>query len=576
MTKKFPLYLAAFLLILFFVFRNLILNISTNLLDWRDYAYIIWVMFQSITHITNLDFINFFETNAFYPNKLTLMFSDILLPQALILLPFLSLTKNLILSFNITFIITFILNFISLFLFWKQIFKKELIAFLGALFFIFSPFFHLELSHFQMLTFWPFFLALYFLFKYDVKPKYKYLILIGLLLTTQFLSSVYLSVYLIFAILIFYTIRLVLQKELKSVATKASIIFIVFILTGGIFIKGYIDMKNTYNIERDIKEYITYSANLSDYLFTSQIKSILHQSPLMQLWNKADKNWGTHSSFPGFLLFLLTLYGLFKLTKGKQSLSINLELNRQKAFFIILIISGFIFSLGPRVIFNGTYAHIPLPFSAVLKFIPLADATRVPARWSFIFFLGVIYFSLVALNKLEGKKYKKIIFFLIFVIFVLEYLPTNIQSAKDSYITSDYKILKDICSKEKKVLLELPLTHLDAYPNILEGLRYITVMELSSTYHNCFLVNGYSGYDLPDNFILAGTLSKFIENQQIGAFLEELRSRNIDYVKFNQYYFINDLKLPALEFVNSLATESGVEKINEGLFLLRRGSLQRR
>src|SRR3990167_10472341 len=94
MDKKFLLYLSLFILILLFVFRNLILNISTNLIDWLDYPYVIWVMSQSINHIQNLDFINFFETNAFYPHKMTLLFSDLLLPQALILLSFLTVSKK--------------------------------------------------------------------------------------------------------------------------------------------------------------------------------------------------------------------------------------------------------------------------------------------------------------------------------------------------------------------------------------------------------------------------------------------------------------------------------------------------
>lgn len=570
MSKKFLIYLGSFILILLFVFRNLILNLSTNLLDWRDYPFIIWQMFQNVTHIRGLDFINFFETNAFYPHKLTLLFTDILLPQSLILLSFLSLTKNLILSFNITFLATFILNFIALFLFWKQIFKKEIIAFLGSLFIIFSPFFHLELSHFQMLTYWPYFFVLFFLFKYGEKPERRYLFLTGLFITIQFLASVYLSIYLIFSILTFYFLKLLQLREYKEIIYKIFIIFFVFLLTGGIFIKGYIDMKNIYNIKRDTKEYITYSANLSDYIFTSQINSLVHKSSIMQTWNKADKNWSVHSSFPGFLIFILSIYGLFQFIRRKKSISIHLEINSEKAFFLALILVGFLFSLGPRLNFNGNYAHIPLPYYAIIKFIPIAEVTRVPSRWSFLFFLGLIYFSLITLNKLGDKPHYKFIFFLISVIFVLEYIPTNIQSVKDSYINNDYQTLKNICSKEKKVLLELPLTHLDAYPNILEGLRYITVAELSSTYHGCFLINGYSGYDLPENFILADTLNKYIASQQTELFLGELKERGVDYVKFNQGHFILELKEPVLEFIKALEKESEVVEVNKDIFLIQR------
>ncbi|HCE30869.1 TPA: hypothetical protein DEQ89_02540, partial [Candidatus Daviesbacteria bacterium] len=204
MSKKNAFYFILFLLVLLFVFKDLVLNLSTNLLDWRDYPFIIWTIFQNITHVNTLDFANFFETNAFYPHRLTLLFSDLLLPQSLVLWPILYLTKNIILSFNLVFIISFILNYISLFLFWKQLFKKDSIAFFGSIFVIFSPFFQMELSHFQMISYWPFFFTLYFVFRNEEKRQTKNLISAGLLLTIQFLASVYLSVYLIFSLLIFY------------------------------------------------------------------------------------------------------------------------------------------------------------------------------------------------------------------------------------------------------------------------------------------------------------------------------------------------------------------------------------
>lgn len=569
MPNKFPIYLGLFILILCFVFRSIILNISTNLLDWLDYPYIIWTIFQSVTHIKNLDLVNFFETNAFYPHRLTLLFSDILLPQSLILLSFLSITKSLILSFNLTFLITFILDFIAGFLLWRQIFKKELIAFFGSLFIVFSPFFHLELSHFQMMSYWPFLFALYFLFKYEEKKHRKNLIFVGLFLTIQFLASVYLSIFLIFTIFIFYISRIVIHSQIRSNIFRISLIFIVFLITSGLFIQGYIDMKNTYQIKRNINEYINYSANLSDYIFTSQIKSLIHQSELLKTWNNSNKNHGSHSSFPGFLISILGIYSLFKILKNKDSVSLNLELNNEKTFFLILAITGLIFSLGPRLNFNGNYAHIVLPYDIILKFVPFADAIRVPTRWSFIFFLGSIYFSLITLNKLADKSNHKIFFLIIFIIFALEYIPVNIKSSADSYINNDYIFLKNVCSNEKRVLLELPLTHLHAYPNIYEGLKYITKTELSSTYHNCLLVNGYSGYDLPDNLILANTLNKYIENQETTAFLDELKRMDINYVKFNQYHFIKELKIPADRFIRDLATDNRVEKINDDLFYIK-------
>lgn len=562
--KKYLVFLIFFLILFCIVFRDLLLNINSNLIDWFDYPVVTWVINQDITKLISLNFNNFFDTNIYYPHKYTLLFADILLPQAIFGLLFFVFTKNPILTLNISFILTFILNFTSTYIFWKRIFNNNLVAFLGSLFFIFSPFFYLELGHFQMLSYWPFFFTLYFLFKQEEKYDLQKSILIGLGITIQFLASVYLSVFLIFSILIYYLVKFAPPKHPKVILYKLFIIFFIFFLTSGVFVKGYIDMRNTYHVKRDMKEYITNSADLSDYLFTGSISSIIHKSSIMKSWNKLN-NTGT-GLFPGFLITTLAVFALFKIHKAKQSIFISLELSRQKVYFLILIIIGLIFSFGPRLSFNGNYANIPLPYNLLLKYIPLLEAIRVVIRWSFLFFFGLTYFSLISLNRLANKSYYKISFLLVFTIFVLEYIPFDLQTTKNTYITPDYQTLKDMCSKDKRVLIELPLTHLNAAPNIREGLKYIATLELSSTYHQCNLINGYSGYDLPENFILANNLDEYIKNQQPSEFIAELKKRNINFLKINQQYFIKEVKPFVNTFKNVLTTQSGVEKISPNLF----------
>lgn len=572
MFKTFLPYLFIYTAILLLVFRNIALNISTNLLDWRDYAAYIWMIFQNFTHITNLDFANFFETNAFYPNKLTLFFLDTMLPQSIIFLPYYLLTKSLVLAFNLTFITTFILNFISSFLFWKQIFKRNLIAFFGGLFIVFSPFFHLELPHFTVMSYWPFFFGLYFLFKDDLTKNKRNYIYAGLCLSAQFLASVYIGIFMIFTILIFFLSTYLFKNintKPKQIIFSILIILIVFATTSGIFIKGYFDMRHLYNAKRDIREYIEYSAHLSDYIFTTQIDSPLHKSPLMNLWNKLDKNKSSHGSFPGFLIFILAIFSIFRIYKFKKVFFIDIEVNRERSLFFLLIFFGLLFSLGPQLNFNGNYAYIPLPYYFILKFFPGAEALRAVVRWEFLFFLGFTYFSLITLTKLLRLQYHQYLSILIFIIFLLEYIPLNIQASKLSYLTNDHQILKEICSKEKKVLLELPVTHLNAGSTLREGVQYIAAnVELASIYHGCFLVNGYSGYDLPDNFKLADTLNKYIQSQNTKEFINELRKRKVDLIKFNKKKFIKELKPSTSLFVENIATESGVKKIGEDLYYL--------
>lgn len=565
--QTFAKYLLIYLFLLGFVFRSLLLNITTNLIDWMDYPLMLWIMHQSISKILVLNFSNFFNSNGFYPYTNTLFFSDLLLPQALMALPFFAVTRNLILSFNVIFVITFILNYIGSYLLWKRLFKDNFVAFIGSLFLVFSPFFHLELSHFQMLSFWPMAFCLYFLLSQEF--KIKRLILSGLFLSLQFLTSVYLAVFLSVIIIVFYFLQFLTLKKINLTFPGVSIVFITFLIVCLPFLKGYSVTKNMYNVTRDIREYIQYSAHLSDYLFTSNINSVIHKSPPINVWNSFNKHFiGVHSSFPGFLLFILALIGLFTITWKKRELLINLSLNQERAFFAVLLILGFVLSLGPRLNFNGNYAHIPLPFM-LYKILPLLELTRVPARWSFIFFLAIIYFSLSGIVKLSTKFKGFLIIGFVLILFFMEYIPLNLETHAENYVDGSDQALNEVCSKSKKVLLEIPVTHLDAAPNVGVGLNYITKVELSSTYHNCFIVNGYSGFDLPELLRFRDQLYTIIQNEDTDAFLALIKENNIDIVKFNTEFFIEELKIPGRKLIEDLQKNPRVVLLDNTTFLIK-------
>lgn len=573
------LFFLLFLLLFSFVFRELLVNLSENLIDTRDYSLMVWIISQNIEKILSLNFSNYFDTNTFYPHRYVLLFSDLLLPQSLISIPSFLLSKNLILSFNITFIITFLLNYISLYFFWKIIFKNNLIAFLGSIFFIFSPFLHLELFHFQLLNYWPFFLSLNFLIisLKEVLPykRFIYAALSGLFLAIQFLASVYLAVYLIVAVLVYLTVHLIFTKNFKRVVQLFFFVFAIFILIDGIFIKSYNDMKIYYKIERELGEFITYSANISDYLFTGSIGSLIHQSPILDKWNSFDKNtWGGRASSAGFLFTVLLLFALVGIGLRRSSINFTISLDQGKTFFLVLIFIGVIFSIGPRAKFNGNYAEIPLPYAFVMKTVPLVQSIRASSRWSFLFYLGVIYFTLITLNNLTNKRGgSKILVLLIFILFFIEYIPVNIKTDKVSPVEGNYSLLKDICSKQKQVLLELPVTHLDSGENIVQGLSYINSVQLASSNHKCNLVNGYSGYDLPALFKLKDEINSSITSQNIDKFLQILNDNNIDVVKINKGLLIKEVQAAGPIFYENLKSQRNVEILDLNIYKINKKSV---
>lgn len=565
--RKNILYLFIFVVLFGFVYRDLLLNITTALPDFRDYALIVWIMLQNIGKIISLDFYNFFNTSNFYPHPYALLFSDILLPQSILGLPIFVIFKNPILSFNLVFILTFVLNYFSSYLFWNKIFKSQLLAFFGSIFIIFSPFFHLEHSHFQMMSYWPFFFSLYFLIKTEEGSEYKHAAASGFFLAVQFLASVYLSVYLLACIAIIFGLRFLNKKDFRGNLYSLSILGIVFLMICGVFIKGYVDMKHTYNIKRDIKEYITYSANLSDYIFTKPVSSVIHNSSIINKWDGANKsNWSGQAAFPGILIFSLSLIGLLLYKKDKNTFALILSLDKTRAFFLITAIIGFVFSLGPRLVFNGTYAHIPLPYTIALDFFPLFEATRVPARWSYLFYFGLVFFALVGLQKISNNKFKSLILAFCFTFFIFEYIPLNIKASSEKYYDDRDLYLQSLCQDKKEVVLELPVTHMDAENDIASGLSYITKAQLASSLHKCFLINGYSGYDLPSLINLSQEINSAIDQGDNQLFYNIVKGSGATIVKFNPEQFPDSRQKNLQILLNKISDEDKFKELQGTIY----------
>ncbi len=569
--KKEIIYFILFLLILFVSFFSLLVNINKNLIDWFDYPLITWIVFQNIEKIKDLQFSNFFDTNAFYPYKNTLFLSDTFIPQSLISLPFTFITQNNILIVNILFFFTFILNYISSSMFWKRVFKSSLIGFIGAVITVFSPFTHLQLSHFQMLNFWPFFFGAYFLLKEGKISPWRDSFYVGIFLSLQFLASVYLSIFFVLFIVIYILGKVISLSTKNDELKKLGIIFLTFFLIDGIFIKGYIDTKNIYSVKRNIGEYIQYSAHLSDYLFPLSYKSIFYDLPFFKNWSTFNKHViGEVGSFPGFTLWVLSSLSIFQIFKKEKITYLAVKFSRERIFFLGLIIFGLAFSLGPRLSFNGQYAHIPTPYLFILK-LPLIDAVRALARWNFLFYIGLIYFALDFIHRsiLSSNGKVRLFIFPILILIFLEYIPWNFPTHSEQYITPEYTFLKDSCQERKKVLLEIPVTHYDTKGGVVEGLNYISKTELSSIYHNCLLVNGYSGYDIPQIQKLKDEFYKYSNSTSEDGLIKLLKDNKVEYLKYNKDKVNEDNEASATAILKSLTNKGKLELLLSNIYVIK-------
>lgn len=545
------------------------MNYSTHLLDWYDYPFITWVIGEKIQKIINFNFIGFFNTNAFYPNTNTAYFTDLLLPQAILGVPIRLFTNNFITIFNFIFLITFCLNYISVFVFWFLFFKNQFLSFLGALFVVFSPYFFLEIGHFQMQSYWPFFFCLIFLIKTYQNNNKRDVLLTGLFCGIQFLASVYLGIFLLYTIALYSIIRFIVGKNKLEIIKLFSLIMLVFVMFTGYFIKGYLDTKNQYSMTRDQGEFIQYSAHVSDYIFTSPMRTFIHRLPIMNLWNSFNKHtMGSKASFPGFTITILALISLIRIKLRNNELVIQSTFNPNYIFFVLLLLSGIVFSWGPRINFNGYYAGIPSLYYPILKLIPFLESARAPSRWSFLLYFSIAYFALTTLNKIIQKRYSLIIVGIIIIIFSLEYIPLSFKTHDEKYMNTNYETITKLCSNNRLILLEVPITHFDGNGGIINGLNRVTKYELSSLTHRCNLVNGYSGYDLPSLLLFKDTFYKNLKSNNPKTLIDLLTQNNVNILKINSDALSeSDLINYQLIYKKLLQLEN-IEEISTNLFLV--------
>ncbi len=557
-ARLIPWQLVAVLVVALFPLLLTFKNISVGLVDWRDYPFIVWVMEQNVRSIVSLDFAGLANTNGYYPFDGTKYLSDLLIPQSILMLPLGLLTNNLILKFNLVFALTIFLNIITTYYFWFSIFKDRKIAAIGSFLTSFSPFFHSNINHFQMITFWPFFAALFFLFK--EREKAKTYVYVGVLLAVQFLASAYLGVFLAFVVLAFALSQSLTNKNLSFIK-YFGIAILIFLAIDGVFIKGYIDAKSQFEIVRGYTEYIFYSAHAADYLFPKAINSIVYRLPLFGNWNALSGHFGEAAQFPGFSVLLLAVVALIKNQKDK-GFFVGIKFGKSELFFVTLILAGFLFSLGPRLQFNGNYDHLPLPYHFVVKYLPLVNSVRTPGRWSFIFYIGLIYFALKAMSKIKSK----FLFTAIAVFMLFEYLPISIPSEVQSYVDQNDHVLVNECQKDNLVALQIPVTHFDVKGGIVEGLSYITKEELASLYHGCRFVNGYSGYDLPHIQGIKNGLYESLNVYNPELFYETIVNSQAELIVINRQHILLELEENLLPTLSLLVNEGKLEQISQWIY----------
>jgi len=515
----------AFFLIIIVEFRGIFFNINKAFIDWGDTSFIAWQISITRNKLLNLDFKNVYDTNSHYPYKNSLLFTDSFLGQSVFALP-LFFIKNPVLLYNIIFFFTIFLNYWCSFLLFQKLLKSDTAGFIGSFFLNNSVYFFDQIIHLQTITYWPMILVLYYLFKLIDKTEnfsFKNSFLIGFFLSVQFYMAVYLGIFSIFLVTLFLAWNLfygLFIKEdkfrfIRAFVIQSIIMGIAFIvLTYPFLIRKYLEFQQVYHQVRDMNEIIANSGNITDYLFFLP-QTFFSSLSFIAKYNSHVRFTSERISFPGFILFAGAILGF--ITRKKKGGIFNLIL------FFSLIGTGFVFSLGPRLMANGKYMVTPLPYLAFLKIFDFLFSIRLTHRWAIFLIIGLVYFATQYYSKLS----KSLIIIVLFL-FVLESIPIKIPPKHKEYLNKSYQYLKKAYLKDK-VLLEYPLLSFERGV----GVDDETMRLLASVYHKMKLFNGYTGLFISDYGTMRIYLEKFFPDPLTDGMIKAL---GIDYLKIDKNF----------------------------------------
>lgn len=468
--------------------------VATNLdkLNWGDGRLIAWAhewnyqYFDSLFTHQNL---SYFDANIFYPNKQTLLYSDNFLTTSIISYPLFKLTNNIALVINLLTLVSFFLMSLAGFLIGKHFTKSNLAGLVSAIVIGFCPYRLTNVSHFQIIsTFWIPFMFWYYL-KYSDSPKKIYLVLIGLCLTLQGLSSWYHLIFIYGFLALLVLIDIFRKKISKRKFILICLTVVLSILPIIPIAIQYLQFSKQTGVTYSIDDVITYSADIEGYIQPYQ------QSHLgkfeMSLYHGSYTRLGDNINSIGFGVILISAIGIFLIQKSKKG-KIKIQINPEILPYLYISIIFFTLSLGPKLYLHELPTNITLPYKFVFEFIPQMRFIRNADRYSSIVWVCIGVFVAVGVKNLLlfKNKLSKIILILLIILIFFEYFPSLLTADSFGFRKQiDRPLFHQIETMDDvKAIAILPLPEHPANN---------TEFMLDSMVYKKPIFNGYSGYEPP-------------------------------------------------------------------------------
>lgn len=440
---------------------------------------------------------DFWNGNIFYPEPLTITYSEHLTPQMLQILPLYAVTGNIVLCYNLLFLSTFVLSGFGTYLLARDLTGERLAAFVAGLAFAFAPYRISQYSHIQVLsTYWmP--LALFGLHRYFETRRRRALSGAAAALVLQNLScGYYLLFFLPFAAaycLFEMTRRRLLHDARTWLAMLAAAIGVAVITWP--FLSPYLELRRTASVG------VRTRAEVEQ--FSADVRAFGTASEYSWLWGDRMRAYpkGEGEGFPGAAILALAIVALAARRPRATPL-----------FFAVAAAGAGVLALGPTIRAAGQIVGVG-PYQWLFAYVPGFDGVRVPGRYLMIvaLFLAVLagFGASVLLARRAGAAAVAAASVLMLAESWVVPLPTNVRLAAYGFeltprhlamgddISPLYRWARD--APGKVVLIEFPFAE--------------TAYDILATFyagqHRRPLVNGYSGF-FPETYLRRATFLRRI------------------------------------------------------------------
>jgi hypothetical protein len=467
--------------------------------DYGDPLFSIWRI-GWVLHQLLRDPARLFDANIFFPERLTLTFSDPIILPALMSAPLLAAGVHPVVAYNALLLSAWWFSGIATYLLVERLTGSSRAAFIAGLMYAFYQYRFDHYSHLELqMTFWmP--LALLALHLFISTQRWRYAIALSLAAAAQLYSCMYYAVFFVpFVAVIAGGLLIARRGWARSLVPSVTVAALLAFLIALPLIRAFVAAQPIKG-ERPIDEIRYYSATMSDYLRVSKYSAVWQGRLLPALPERA--------LFPGIAPLAFAALGLVPPLSATR----------------------LAYAAGLAVAVDGSFGLNGAVYPFLHRWFLPVRGLRAPARFGAIVGLTLCIIAGFGIRRLLGwcrsRAKAGFVFAGLAVIVVIDVWPTLELTPVWKEPPQVYEQLKGL---PNVVLAEFPV---DAFEHFNLPFMYF------SLWHWTPLVNGYSGF-IPQSYQeVAPNLLKFPRGDTPNA----LRRRGVTHVTLNCALRYSDCK----------------------------------